>query len=272
MHGRTGHQAGACHADLPRRRRRRARAARRQPDHRARRIRRHHGLVGLRQVDADGDPRLPRPADQRPLLLRRRRRRGARRAGAARASAASGSASCSRASICWRAPAPSRTSRCRCSTPRPGRPGSASRFERARAALELLGLGERERNTPGQLSGGQQQRVAIARALINTPSVLLADEPTGNLDTRTSHEIMQTLRRLNREQGVTIIVVTHEPDIAAYADRIGDDARRRRSSPTRASRSRKWRPGAGRPARRCAQPARRPLAVAPRRMPPGPSR
>src|SRR5204863_152607 len=108
------------------------------------------------------------------------------------------------------------------------------RIERARSALALLGLAERERNTPAQLSGGQQQRVAIARALINAPSLLLADEPTGNLDTRTSHEIMDTLVSLNREQGVTIIVVTHEPDIAAYADRvvtlrdgeIGSDERR----------------------------------------------
>ena len=100
-------------------------------------------------------------------------------------------------------------------------PASAtSRTERARSALGLLGLGARERNTPGQLSGGQQQRVAIARALINNPALLLADEPTGNLDTRTSHEIMETLTRLNREQGVTIIVVTHEADIAAYADRV----------------------------------------------------
>ena len=99
-------------------------------------------------------------------------------------------------------------------------PASAiSRVDRARGALKLLGLSDRERNTPGQLSGGQQQRVAIARALINNPTLLLADEPTGNLDTRNSHEIMQTLTRLNREQGVTIIVVTHEPDIAAYADR-----------------------------------------------------
>jgi macrolide transport system ATP-binding/permease protein len=100
-------------------------------------------------------------------------------------------------------------------------PASAgSRMVRARAALSLLGLGERERNTPGQLSGGQQQRVAIARALINEPGLLLADEPTGNLDTKTSHEIMATLTTLNRKQGVTIIVVTHEADIAAYADRV----------------------------------------------------
>ena len=94
------------------------------------------------------------------------------------------------------------------------------RFERSRAVLDKLGLRDRERNTPGQLSGGQQQRVAIARALINQPSLLLADEPTGNLDTRNSHEIIATLSSLNREQGVTIIVVTHESDVAAFADRV----------------------------------------------------
>jgi len=101
--------------------------------------------------------------------------------------------------------------------------GSARRSERlarAREALRAVGLGDRERNTPSQLSGGQQQRVAIARALISGPSLLLADEPTGNLDSRTSHEIMQTLCSLNREQGVTVVVVTHEADIAAYTDRI----------------------------------------------------
>jgi macrolide transport system ATP-binding/permease protein len=98
--------------------------------------------------------------------------------------------------------------------------GREQRTARARSALALVGLSEREHNTPAQLSGGQQQRVAIARALINSPSVLLADEPTGNLDTRTSHEIMAMLVALNRDHGLTIVLVTHEPDIAAYADRV----------------------------------------------------
>src|SRR5262249_17834286 len=102
----------------------------------------------------------------------------------------------------------------------PHAPDTSERNERARHALELIGLGHRARNTPAQLSGGEQQRVAIARALINSPSVLLADEPTGNLDTRNSNEVMRTLVRFNREQGVTIVVVTHEPDVAAYADRV----------------------------------------------------
>ena len=97
---------------------------------------------------------------------------------------------------------------------------SNERDTRGRAMLASVGLADRERNMPNQLSGGQQQRIALARALINHPAVLLADEPTGNLDTRTSHEIMDIIRRLNREQGVTVIVVTHESDIAAYADRV----------------------------------------------------
>ncbi|MGC2412133.1 MAG: ABC transporter permease [Stellaceae bacterium] len=101
-----------------------------------------------------------------------------------------------------------------------GKLGRRARFARAQEALDRLGLGDRAGNTPSQLSGGQQQRVAIARALINSPSLLLADEPTGNLDTRTSHEIMQTLTQLNREEEVTIVLVTHEADIAAYADRM----------------------------------------------------
>ena len=97
---------------------------------------------------------------------------------------------------------------------------AAGRSVRARAALRLVGLAGRERNTPAQLSGGEQQRVAIARALINSPAVVLADEPTGNLDTRNSHEIMEMLVKLNRERGVTVVIVTHESDIAAYADRV----------------------------------------------------
>jgi macrolide transport system ATP-binding/permease protein len=101
-----------------------------------------------------------------------------------------------------------------------GPPSRAARNARARTMLEMVGLGAREDNAPGQLSGGQQQRVAIARALINAPSVLFADEPTGNLDTHTSHDIMSMLVSLNHDQGVTIVLVTHEPDIAAYADRV----------------------------------------------------
>ena len=97
---------------------------------------------------------------------------------------------------------------------------SRERNARGREMLASVGLADRARNMPNQLSGGQQQRIALARALINHPAVLLADEPTGNLDTRTSHEIMEIIRRLNREQGVTVIVVTHESDIAAYADRV----------------------------------------------------
>ena len=91
--------------------------------------------------------------------------------------------------------------------------------ERAVAALERVGLGQRLDHHPSMLSGGQQQRVAIARALVTEPTVLLADEPTGNLDSRTSVEIMEILQRLNREKGITIILITHEHDIAEYAHR-----------------------------------------------------
>jgi macrolide transport system ATP-binding/permease protein len=101
-----------------------------------------------------------------------------------------------------------------------GPAGRKARIDRARAMLTLVGLADRENNTPAQLSGGQQQRVAMARALINAPSLICADEPTGNLDTRTSHEVIETLGSLNRLQGVTIVLVTHEADIAAYASRI----------------------------------------------------
>ena len=93
------------------------------------------------------------------------------------------------------------------------------RHARAQARLQQVGLQGREHHHPNQLSGGQQQRVAIARALINDPAILLADEPTGNLDSRTSVEILAIFQRLNRENGLTVILVTHEADIAAYASR-----------------------------------------------------
>ena len=94
-----------------------------------------------------------------------------------------------------------------------------ARRSRAVAALERVGLGQRRGHHPSQLSGGQQQRIAIARALVNRPELVLADEPTGNLDSRTSIEIMAIFQHLNRLQGITTIIVTHEPDIAAYASR-----------------------------------------------------
>jgi len=93
-----------------------------------------------------------------------------------------------------------------------------SRKDRATAALNLVGLGDRIHHYPNQLSGGQQQRVAIARALVNDPSIILADEPTGNLDSRTSVEVMEIFQNLN-EKGITVVLVTHEPDIAQYSKR-----------------------------------------------------
>ncbi|TAK56034.1 MAG: ABC transporter ATP-binding protein [Dehalococcoidia bacterium] len=98
--------------------------------------------------------------------------------------------------------------------------GAANRKKLAMTALRLVGLGSRMHHNPTQLSGGQQQRVAIARAIVGNPTILLADEPTGALDTRTSHDVMEIFRALNEERGITIAFVTHEHDVAAYTRRI----------------------------------------------------
>ncbi|HEY3026952.1 MAG TPA: ABC transporter ATP-binding protein, partial [Pyrinomonadaceae bacterium] len=97
---------------------------------------------------------------------------------------------------------------------------TAERHRRAMEALASVGLAGREQNHPNQLSGGQQQRVAVARALVNDPALILADEPTGNLDSRTAVEVMEIFQRLNRERGITLVLVTHESDIAQYAQRV----------------------------------------------------
>jgi putative ABC transport system ATP-binding protein len=97
---------------------------------------------------------------------------------------------------------------------------TAERRRRAEEALDAVGLAERKHNHPNQLSGGQQQRVAIARSLVNYPTIILADEPTGALDSRTSVEVMEIFQRLNRERGITLLLVTHEHDIAEYAERV----------------------------------------------------
>jgi len=98
--------------------------------------------------------------------------------------------------------------------------GAAKRRQRSRTALEAVGLGDRARHRPAEMSGGEQQRVAIARALVNEPSIILADEPTGNLDSKTGDEVLEILTTLHRERGLTLVVVTHDPRVAARTERI----------------------------------------------------
>ena len=135
---------------------------------------------------------------------------------------------------------------------------AAVRHAAAREALASVGLSQWETHTPAELSGGQQQRAAIARAIVTHPAVLLADEPTGNLDTQRSREIMDLIVRLNRERGITVLMVTHEPDMAEYASRIvrfvdgrieSDEANRRGSAGDGAARAPLQRGDAGREAR-----------------------
>ncbi|MBI3654708.1 MAG: ABC transporter ATP-binding protein [Acidobacteria bacterium] len=115
----------------------------------------------------------------------------------------------------------------------------AERLKRATEALEIVGLSDRMHNMPNQLSGGQQQRVAIARSLVNHPAIILADEPTGNLDSRTSIEVMDVFQRLNEERGITIALVTHEHDIAQYTRRmvVFKDGKIRKDEPVGETRS-----------------------------------
>ena len=126
------------------------------------------------------------------------------------------SASFFRVSICSLAPAHSTTSNCRCSTADSPR---KERRDKALAALTSVGLPAKLRSTPGELSGGQQQRVAIARAIVTEPSTLFADEPTGNLDSVTTRDVMTLLTRLNVDRGITVLVVTHNDEVAACANR-----------------------------------------------------
>ena len=184
---------------------------------RARRVRRHRRHERVGQVDDDEHPRLPRSAHARDLHARRDRRRQPR-----------GRLARHRAKPRHRLHLPGvqpavahDRARERASCPLQYRGVSArERRRRATAALEAVGLGDRIDHTPNQLSGGQQQRVAIARALVTDPPLLLADEPTGNLDTRTSLEVLALLQQLNRDRGITIVLVTHERDIAACASRV----------------------------------------------------
>ena len=216
----------ACHfvsrprQDLSRRRGHGAGAARREPRRRGRGVRGGHGPVGLRQVHADAHPRVPRSSDERHLRPRRQGRL-AHVEGRARDHPEPED----RVRVPGVQPPVadhrrSTTSSCRCST-------TASRSSRRPSVTSgrwrpwrRSGWASASTTIPNQLSGGQQQRVAIARALVTRPTMLLADEPTGNLDTRTSIEVMGIFQKLNVERGITVLLITHEMDIAEYGTRL----------------------------------------------------
>ena len=180
------------------------------------RLRGHHGAFGVGQVDGDEHHRLPRHAERRPPQLRRHRRRPARPRQPRRAAQShigfvfQGYNLLPRTTAAENVELPLDLSR---------GAGARSGASRALAALAEVGLAGREHHKPSELSGGQQQRVAIARAIVTRPTLLVADEPTGNLDSARSHEIMTLIAELNAGHGLTVVMVTHEPDIAAYAQR-----------------------------------------------------
>ena len=185
---------------------------------RARRVRRHHGRLGLGQVDADEHHRLPRPPDLGRYLLDGTR---GRQPGAQRARARSATR---RIGFVFQhfnlLPRTSARENVELPLLYSGVRSARERAERARCeALARVGLADRADHHPNQLSGGQQQRVAIARALVNDPKLILADEPTGALDSRTSMEVMELFQELGRS-GITIVLVTHEPDIGRCAERV----------------------------------------------------
>ena len=176
----------------------------------------HHGRLGLGQVDHAQPHRHARPPDGGRVPARRRAGAGPRRVRARRAAQPQDRLRVPVVQPACRATTRSRTSSCRWSTPASG---ASARRKKAVRALERVGLGDRMDHLPNQLSGGQQQRVSIARAIVNEPLLLLADEPTGALDSTTTKQVMELFVELHR-QGMTVVLVTHDPNIAAYAERV----------------------------------------------------
>ena len=205
------------HEDVRARRRGRARARRPRPRRADRLVRGAHGAVGLGQDDAPQPHRGPRSAEQRE---RRGRGQAARRAERGRARQVALEHHRLRLPVVQPAPGArrrSRTSSCRCCS---RRLGSAERKKRAQTALRVVGLEDRMQHYPRQLSGGQEQRVAIARAIVNDPTIIVADEPTGDLDRKRADDILALLEKLNTQLGKTILMVTHDPAAAERASII----------------------------------------------------